>query len=163
MPESPLPPSPPPAPPRPATGPASTTSGSTAGVGPSGATVPGAPARPSTSGTTSSIGGSDWPRQATDSIVSLVDSVKGKTTGPATSIVRGVVYGTLAAIVGTAALVLTLVLLLRVIDVGVDALLDLADADRDGRSTWIAHTILGLPMLLAGLWCWRKGGRPAVD
>lgn len=159
MPESPLPPPPPPAPPRPVSGHAPTTSGSTAAVGPSGAASTTAPPGRSTS----SIGGSDWPRQATDTIVSLVDSVKGKTTGPATSLVRGVVYGTLAAIVGTAALVLTLVLLLRAIDVGVDALLDLADADRNGRSTWIAHTILGLPMLLAGLWCWRKGGRAAVD
>ena len=106
--------------------------------------------------------GGDWPAQATDAIVNLVDSVRDKTAGPATGIARGLVYGLLGAIVGTAALVLFLVLLLRGIDVGVDALLDLGDIDRKGRSTWIAHTVLGLLFVLPGLWCWRKGAAPAA-
>jgi len=108
-------------------------------------------------------GGSDWPAQATDTIVGLVDSVRDKTTGPAASIARGAVYGTLAAIVGTAALVLALVLLVRGIDVGVDALLDLVDIDDPGRSTWIAHAITALLFLVPGLLLWRKGTQPAHD
>jgi hypothetical protein len=108
-------------------------------------------------------GGSDWPAQATDAIVNLVDSVKDRTTGPATKLARGLVYGTLFTLVGTAALVLLLVLLVRGIDVGVDALLDLADADDPGRSTWIAHTVTGLLFLLPGLLLWRKGTRAATS
>lgn len=104
----------------------------------------------------------DWPAQAADAIVGVVDSVKERTTGPATSIARGLVYGTLAAILGTAALVLFLVLLVRGIDVGVDALLDLGDIDDPGRSTWIAHTVTGLLFLLPGLALWRKGTRAAA-
>ena len=52
----------------------------------------------------------DWPAQATETIVGLVDTVRQKTTGPATTAVRAAVWGLLIAIVGTAALVLFLVL-----------------------------------------------------
>ncbi len=105
----------------------------------------------------------EWPAQATDALVKAVDSVRDKTAGPATSIARGVVYGLLAAVVGTAALVLLLIVLVRVIDVGVGELLDVVDIERRGRSTWIAHALVGILFLLPGLWAWRKGWRaPAV-
>ncbi len=108
-----------------------------------------------------STGGSDWPAQATDTIVGVVDSVRDKTAGPATNVARGLVYGLLAAIVGTAALVFTLVLLLRGLDVLADVVLDAIDIERAGRSTWIAHTVMGLLFLVPGIWCWRKGATPA--
>lgn len=103
--------------------------------------------------------GSDWPAQATDAIVGLVDSVKDKVNGPATSIARGVVYGTLATLVGTAALVLFLVLLVRGFDIGAQVLLDVANIERAGRSTWIAHLVTGLVFLIPGAMLWRKGSR----
>lgn len=118
------------------------------------------PASPGAAGAS----GSDWPAQATDAIVGLVDSVKDKVNGPATSAARGVVYGTLAAIVGTAALVLLLALLLRGFDILAQIVLDLADIERAGRSTWIAHLLMGLIFLLPGAALWRKGTRtPAAD
>lgn len=107
--------------------------------------------------------GSDWPTQATDAIVGVVDAAKERITGPATSLARGLVYGTLAVLVGTAALVLLLVLLVRAIDVGVDALLTAADLDEPGRSAWIAHAVTGLLFLLPGLALWRRGIRAAAD
>lgn len=103
--------------------------------------------------------GSDWPAQATDAIVGLVDSVKDKVNGPATSAARGVVYGTLAAIVGTAALVLFLVLLVRGFDVLAQVVLDALDIERAGRATWIAHLLTGLLFVLPGALLWRKGTR----
>lgn len=116
---------------------------------------------PSPTGPTTS-GGSDWPAQATDTIVSLIDTVKGKTTGPATTAVRGAIYGLLAAIIGTAALVLFLVVLVRGIDIGVQALLQGIGVDKAGRSTWMAHAITGLVFfLLPGLWLMRRGARAA--
>lgn len=106
--------------------------------------------------------GADWPKQATDAIVNLVDSTKDKVNGPAVAIARGLVYGTLGGIVGLFALVLFLVLLVRGIDVGVDGLLDLAGAEKAGRSTWIAHLLTGgLFFLLPGIWAWRKATHPA--
>jgi hypothetical protein len=113
------------------------------------------PASPGAAGSS----GSDWPAQATDAIVGLVDSVKDKVNGPATSAARGIVYGTLAALVGTAAVVLLLVLLVRGLDIIAQMLLDLADVERAGRSTWIAHLVTGLLLLLPGAWLWRKGTR----
>ncbi len=104
-------------------------------------------------------GGSDWPAQATEAIVGLVDTVREKVNGPATSVARGIVYGTLGAIVGLATLVLVLVVLFRGFDVGIDALLDLADIDRRGRSTWITHLLFGLLLVVPGALLWRKGTR----
>lgn len=106
-------------------------------------------------------GGADWPAQVTDTIVRLVDSAKEKTTGPATSIARGVVAGTLATIVGLAALALVLVLLVRGLDILAQVVLDLLGIEKDGRSVWIAHALTGLVMVVAGVWAWRKGTRPA--
>ena len=125
------------------------------------------PSDPSTPSPTpagpASSGGSDWPAQATDTIVSLIDTVKAKTTGPATTAVRGAVYGLLAAIIGTAALVLFLVVLVRGIDIGMQALLQGIGVDKPGRSTWMAHALTGLLFfLLPGLWLMRKGARAAA-
>jgi hypothetical protein len=109
------------------------------------------------SGATSAPSGSEqWPAQAADTIVGVVGSVRDKTTGPATTAARGAVYGLLAAILATTALVLACVLAVRALAIGVDALLDLGDADRAGRSVWIAHALVGLAMTLAGIWAWRK-------
>ena len=60
---------------------------------------------------------------------------------------------------GTAALVLLLVLLVRGLDIIAQMLLDLADVERAGRSTWIAHLVTGLLLLLPGAVLWRKGTR----
>lgn len=107
-------------------------------------------------------GGADWPAQITDLIVNLVDSVKEKTGGPATSIARGVVYGTLALIVGTAAAVVGIILIVRIFDVAAQVVLDAAGLEKPGRSTWIAHLLTGLLFTGAGAWLWRKGTQSAA-
>lgn len=122
------------------------------------------PASPGAAGSAAPPGppagaGGDWPAQATDAIVGLVDSVKDKIQGPATKTARGIVFGTLAAIVGTAVLVILLIVLFRGLDIVVQVVLDLADVERAGRSTWIAHLIAGLLMFVPGLLLWRKGTR----
>lgn len=119
------------------------------------AVPPGATAA-SSGATRGSSGADEWPAQAADTIVRVVGSVRDKTTGPAITASRGAVYGLLAAILATTALVLASVLVVRALAIGVDALLDLGDADRAGRSVWIAHALVGLAMTLAGIWTWRK-------
>ncbi len=104
--------------------------------------------------------GPDWPTQATDAIVNLVDSAREKVNGPANSVARVAVYGTLGAIVGTAALILSLVLLVRALDILAQVVLDAAGAEKAGRSTWIAHLVTGLLLLVPGVMVWRKGTRP---
>jgi hypothetical protein len=64
----------------------------------------------------------DWPAQATDTIVKVVGQVRDKTTGPIITIARGVVYGTLAAILGIIAVVLTCIVLIRALSIPVEEL-----------------------------------------
>ena len=58
----------------------------------------------------------DWPLQLTDSIVNAVDSVRSKTTKPAITAARAVVFGLVAAILGFVVVVLLLVGLFRLVD-----------------------------------------------
>ncbi|HEX2575077.1 MAG TPA: hypothetical protein VHK88_01925 [Aquihabitans sp.] len=55
----------------------------------------------------------EWPAQAADTIVETIGKVRDKTTKPALTAARALVYGTLAAVVGTVAVVVLLVLLGR--------------------------------------------------
>ena len=48
----------------------------------------------------------DWPQQATETIVNLVDNVKHKTTEPATKAVRGLVYGIVIVLLGVPAVII---------------------------------------------------------
>ena len=47
------------------------------------------------------LGQDDWPAQAADTIVSVVEKVRDRTTGPAITATRAVVFGLLAAMLGT--------------------------------------------------------------
>ncbi|WCO67097.1 hypothetical protein PO878_21650 [Iamia majanohamensis] len=105
----------------------------------------------------------DWPAQATETIVGLVDTVRQKTTGPATTAVRAAVWGLLIAIVGTAALVLFLVLFVRGLDILAQVVLDAIGIEKAGRATWIAHTLTGLLFLVPGVLLMRKGAQPTAD
>ena len=58
----------------------------------------------------------DWPAQAADTIERVVGTVRDKTTGPALTVARAVVYGTFAALVGTACLVVLIIGAVRLLD-----------------------------------------------
>jgi hypothetical protein len=92
----------------------------------------------------------DWPAQLADTIVSVVGSVRDKTTGPALTIARAAVYGSFAAIVGCVALVLLVVAGVRFIDSY------LPDAVFGETHTWAAHMIIGLVLTIAGLVLWMR-------
>lgn len=116
---------------------------------PADATAPG-PARtvaPSIPG----IGG-DWPAQAADKIVDVVGQVRDRTTGPAITAARGLVYGILAGILGGVCIVLFIICLVRLLDtyvVGED-------------NTWLAHLIVGLLFTAVGIGLWTQR-RPSDD
>jgi hypothetical protein len=92
--------------------------------------------------------GEDWAVTTADTIERLVGSVRAKTADPLEKVVRGIVYGTLAAIVGIAAIVLITVALERVII----TLIDLVTT----REVWLAHLISGGIFCTAGLFLWSK-------
>ena len=91
----------------------------------------------------------DWPAKATDQIVNLVDQLREKTTGPAIRFARAVVFGFLATMLGTAALVLLIVGLVRFVNVYVPG------------GVWVAHGIVGLLVVGVGAWLWSKRYGPA--
>jgi hypothetical protein len=97
----------------------------------------------------------DWPAQAADTIERVVGTVRDKTTGPALTVARGVVYGTFATLVGIATLVVLIIALIRLIDSY------LPDAVFGEEHVWAAYLILGLLFVIAGgvLWARRHGGR----
>ena len=98
--------------------------------------------------------GADWPTQATDMIVGVIGQVRDKTTGPALTVARGLVYGLLAGLLGTTITVLIAIASVRGLDELIEAILD-------SRETWLAHLIVGVIFTVAGLWLWSKRRAPA--
>jgi hypothetical protein len=91
----------------------------------------------------------DWPTQAADAIERVVGNIRDKTTGPALTASRAIVYGTFAAIVGVAALVVVIVALVRFVNVYLPG------------DVWAAHLLLGVVFSGAGAFTWARR-RPAV-
>ena len=92
----------------------------------------------------------DWPAQAADTIERVVGTVRDKTTGPALTLARAVVYGTFAVLVGLACLVLLIVAAVRALDVA------LPDAVFGEDHIWAVYLILGLVFVVAGAVLWRR-------
>lgn len=94
----------------------------------------------------------DWPRQATEQIVKVVDTVRDKTTGPALTAAAGVKYGVLIVLLGLPLAVLLLIALMRGCERGLIALgLD--------EPMWIVDLVFGAVFLAAGVVLWRKSSR----
>jgi hypothetical protein len=102
-------------------------------------------APPATPPTTSA----DWTVQVADTIESVVGSVRAKTAVPLETIARALVYGILLAVMGTAALILSTIVLVRLLSYVLDV--------------WAVDLILGAIFTLSGLFLWRKRRRPGGD
>jgi drug/metabolite transporter (DMT)-like permease len=102
--------------------------------------------------TTRSGPGDDWAVQTADSIERLVDSVRSNTSDRLVSVARLVVFGLLAAILGTIALVLFAVFVVRVMDSYIPG------------GVWVVYLVLGGLFTLAGLLLWQQAWkRPARE
>ena len=82
----------------------------------------------------------DWTTQVADTIDSVVGTVRDKTTVPAETFARALVYGVLIAVMGTAAVLL--------LTTGVVRLLD------NWLSIWAVYLIVGGFFTAAGMFCW---------
>lgn len=92
----------------------------------------------------------DWPSQAADTIERVVGNVRDKTTGPALTAARAVVYGLFAGIVGIAVLVVFIVAAIRLVDSY------LPDAVFGEDHMWATFTIVGGVFVIAGAVCWSR-------
>lgn len=106
---------------------------------------------PATSGPTKADGiiPAEWPVQAADTIVDTIAKVRDKTTKPALTIARGLVYGLLAAIVGTVALIVFLVLGIRLY------------ANYVPGNVWPIYAFFAVAFVGVGLWLLKKANTPA--
>jgi len=99
----------------------------------------------------------DWPTPAADTIERVVGTVREKTTGPAITASRAVVYGLFAGIVGVAALVIATIAFIRVLDVY------LPDAIFGETHTWAAYLLVGGAFTIGGAFAWSKRTAPVED
>jgi uncharacterized BrkB/YihY/UPF0761 family membrane protein len=97
----------------------------------------------------------DWPAQAADTIERVVGSVRDKTTGPAITVARWVVYGTFALLVGAVVGVLLAIAAVRALDAY------LPNAWVGEQHTWAAHLIVGVLFSLVGMLAWSRRSAPA--
>ena len=86
----------------------------------------------------------DWPAVAADRVESVVGSIRDKTVRPLTVAVRGVVYGLLVAVLGSAVIVLLAIAAVRFVDVYLPS------------GVWAADLLVGMFFTLAGLLLWTK-------
>ena len=107
-------------------------------------------------GRTGELTGSDgdWAAQAADAVERAVSGVRGKTAGPALTVARGVVYGTFAALLGVAALVLIAIASVRLVDNY------LPDSVFGEHHTWAAHLIIGFALVVVGGALWVRRHPP---
>ncbi len=92
----------------------------------------------------------DWPAQAAETIERVVGSVREKTTGPALTVARAVVYGLFAGLIGVTCLILLIVALLRLVDNY------LPDAVFGVDHMWATYLIVGTVFVLVGAVLWRQ-------
>lgn len=86
----------------------------------------------------------DWSAQAADTIESVVENIKSKTAVPLTTVARAVVYGIVAGVMGAAALLLLIVVLVRVLDAYLPG------------NVWTIYAGLGGVFTVAGLLLWAR-------
>lgn len=91
----------------------------------------------------------EWPAQAADLVVDNIGKVRDKTTRPALVASRALVYGLLAAVVGTIALILLLVGVVRAYD------------NWAPGNVWPLYAALAVIFTVAGLVCLKRANRPA--
>jgi len=97
--------------------------------------------------------GADWPNEAADLIVRAVGQVRDKTTGPALTAARGLVYGLVALLLGATIAVLLAIASVRALDEAIEGAVG-------SRETWAAHAVVGAVFSVAGLVLWSKRRAP---
>jgi hypothetical protein len=96
----------------------------------------------------------DWAAQAADTIDRVVGSVRDRTTGPALTVARGVVYGTFAVLVGSVCVVLLIAGAVRLLNSY------LPDSVFGEDHMWATYLILGAVFVIVGGLLWVRRHTP---
>lgn len=93
--------------------------------------------------------GQDWPAEVAGRIESVVGTVRDKTTIPAMRAVQAVVYGFLLGVVGVLLLILTVIVLVRLLDLYLPI-------HPTGRRVWVVDAAASAIFMGFGTFAWRK-------
>src|SRR5690348_8846703 len=94
--------------------------------------------------------GTDWTKDLLDRLDHYIDLVRSNTTDRLVKVARVVVFGVIAAILGSMALIVALIAAIRILDIVLP------------REVWLPYMVLGAIFLLAGLFAWSKKTAPAA-
>lgn len=103
----------------------------------------------------------DWPAQATDAVVKVVDAVRDKTTGPAVNAAHATKYGIVVFFMVAVLGPLLLIMLFRLTEVALQGIGRLFNLDWLSEPMWIVYVFYGSIFSVIGLWLWRKANKPA--
>ncbi len=98
----------------------------------------------------------EWPAQAADAIVRVVDSVKQKTTVPAHTVAKGLKYGPAALLFGTVIVVALTIAGFRAFERLLILIGDKTGASVLQEPMWIVYVVVGTLFTLVGLRLWGK-------
>ena len=101
----------------------------------------------------------DWPKQVTEQIVSKVDDIRDRTSGPAIKISRSVVYGLTACFL----LLLGIPFFIIGTNRGLIEIFDTWLVSDRSSAVWIVYLTTGVLWLIIGLLIWRKRPKRAVQ
>jgi hypothetical protein len=93
--------------------------------------------------------GSDWATDVAGRIDSVVGSVRDKTTVPASTAARAVVYGLIIGVLGAAFRILIVIGLIRLLDVYIPI-------HPMGRRVWVVYAGASAIFLGGGAFLWRR-------
>jgi hypothetical protein len=93
----------------------------------------------------------DWTDEVTESIDSVVGTIRRKTTVRATVFAREIVYGVVAGVLGAVVIFLLVVAGIRLLD-------SYLPVDPEGRRVWLVYAVGGAIFLVIGAFLWRRSG-----
>ena len=126
-----------------------------------GSTAPSTPERAVPVSPTPPEPSADWPKQATDQIVKVVDQVRDKTAGPAVTAARGVVYGSILAILSIPLFLLLLIGSMRAVERGFIMIGESRGVSVLLEPMWLVYLLFGALFFFVGLALWRRARNPA--
>jgi hypothetical protein len=105
----------------------------------------------------------DWPSQAADAIVDVVDRVRDQTTGRAVVAARAIVFGIVISVLATIGFVTLLIGIVRGTQVFIAWIAGLAGYDMPhAQAVYLSYLIVGAAFTAAGAVLWRMANRRAV-
>jgi len=95
--------------------------------------------------------GKDWTTDLLDRLDHYIDLVRSNTTDRLVKVARLLVYGVVAAILGSMAAIIGLIFLIRILNVILPS------------GVWVPYVVLGAIFLLLGMFCWAKKNAPPAS